>query len=266
MLRSFILETVAAPGTSAFTLLGGAFGRRAFNGTGAFASGSTVYYVADNNAGAWEEGWGVASTGSPNNTLTRNVLANSLGTTAKINFTGAVDVFCALPASRAILLNKDGVPIDGLGNRPVGRGALVKLTTNLSIANNTATAVTWSSAEYDDASLWSAGNPTRLTVPAGGWTRARLSANLGWQSSTSGRRVMEIRKNGASTAWGLPLVHVPVTSNARTNMNGTTAVSGVTVTAGDYFEVWVTQNSGVALNLQGGTGEVENWFSMELVA
>lgn len=262
MLRSFILETVAAPGTSDFTLLGGAFGRRAFNGTGAFASGSTVYYIADNNAGTWEEGWGVASVGTPNNALTRNVIANSLGTTAKINFTGAVDVFCAIPAARSVLLNTNGVPIDGSGGRPVGRGALVKLTSNQSVANNTTTVVTWSSAEYDDATLWAGGNPTRLTVPTG-WTRVRLTANIGWASSNAGRRILEVRKNGASQ-WGLPLVHGPVASNARTNQNGVSSV--VAVTAGDYFEVYVTQNSGGALNLQGGSGEVENWFAMELVS
>lgn len=263
MLRDFVFETVAAPGTADFTLLGPVTGRRAFNGTGAFASGAQAFYVADNNAGLWEAGYGLANVGTPNNTLTRAVVvANSLGTTAKVNFTGAVDVVCTLPAARTPILNADNVLVSGANGRIVGRGALVKLTASLSIANNTNTNVGWSAAEYDDASIWSAGSPTRLTVPTG-WTRVRLVANLGFALNATGRRKLEVRKNNTTTAWGMPLVHAAAV-NARSNLNG--ASPPVTVVAGDYFEVNVYQDSGAALVLQASGGETDNWFAMELIS
>ena len=39
------------------------------------------------------------------------VLNNSLGTTAKINFSGTLDVFCTMPASKSVYLDSTGTPV-----------------------------------------------------------------------------------------------------------------------------------------------------------
>ena len=57
------------------------------------------------------------------------------------------------------------------------RGALVKLTADEPIADSTDVAIPRDAAVYDTDAFWSAGNPTRLTVPAG-VAKVRLKGNI----------------------------------------------------------------------------------------
>ena len=47
------------------------------------------------------------------------------------------------------------------------RGAMVKVTADEPVADSTDVAIPWEAVLYDTDAFWSAGNPTRLTVPAG---------------------------------------------------------------------------------------------------
>ena len=47
------------------------------------------------------------------------------------------------------------------------RGALLRLTADKSIPSGTPTVIDWDSPVYDTSNFWSAGNPSRLTVPIG---------------------------------------------------------------------------------------------------
>jgi hypothetical protein len=105
MLRDFVRETANNPGSSAtINLIGPVTGRQSF--VSAFGSGATVYYTMEDGA-QWEVGAGTVTAGAPN-TLTRTtVLWNSVGTTARLNFSGLTRVFNQLPAERVVALMPD---------------------------------------------------------------------------------------------------------------------------------------------------------------
>ena len=106
MLRDMVHQTANNPGTSATCNLGSAVApSRTF--VASFGGGVDLYYVMRDSAG-FEVGFGTVTAGSPDVLNRTTVLSNSLGTTARINFTGAVDVYCALPASRAVIRDQNG--------------------------------------------------------------------------------------------------------------------------------------------------------------
>lgn len=96
MFAEFVRQSAVAPGSATtINLVAPTTGYRSF--ASAFP-GSMVcgYYIRDRATNQWERGTGVAAAGSPD-TLTRTtVLSNSLGTTARINFTGTVEVYSQL--------------------------------------------------------------------------------------------------------------------------------------------------------------------------
>lgn len=121
-----VKETCTSPGTGTVTLLGAATGYVSFSVIG---NGNTTFYcIADQAGSNWEVGIGTYTLSGT--TLSRDtVLANSAGTTAKINFsTGTQDVFVTSPAERYITGGGGGI------------GALVinsdVVTTNYTVATN----------------------------------------------------------------------------------------------------------------------------------
>lgn len=90
-----VLETANAPGTASTINLGGApSGWTGF--VAAFGTGKTVFYfITDGVQSEW--GTGTVTAGSLN-TLSRGVAGNSQGTAQRLNFTGAVQVYSAIPA------------------------------------------------------------------------------------------------------------------------------------------------------------------------
>jgi len=110
VLKDRVLESSTSTGTGSFTLTGAQTGYQSFSAIG---NGNTTYYTIQGKnpdgtlTSEWEVGIGTWSTG---NTLSRDtVLSNSLGTTAKIVFSaGAKDVFCDLPADKAIVQDATG--------------------------------------------------------------------------------------------------------------------------------------------------------------
>ena len=98
-----VQETTAVTGTGSATLLGAVTGFQAFSAVG---NGNSTYYTIV-GATEWEVGLGTYSTTGP--TLTRDtVYSNSLGTTAKVNFSaGTKNIFLTAPTA---LLSKLLVP------------------------------------------------------------------------------------------------------------------------------------------------------------
>jgi len=98
-----VQETTAVTGTGSATLLGAVTGFQAFSAVG---NGNSTYYTIVGPT-EWEVGLGTYSTTGP--TLTRDtVYSNSLGTTAKINFSaGTKNIFLTAPTA---LLSKLLVP------------------------------------------------------------------------------------------------------------------------------------------------------------
>lgn len=100
IIKDRVRETSTTVGTGTFTLAGAVAGFQSFAAIG--NSNTTFYTIVDANTGAWEVGIGTYT--SSGTTLSRDtVLANSLGTTAKIDFAaGTKDVFVTYPAGRAV--------------------------------------------------------------------------------------------------------------------------------------------------------------------
>jgi hypothetical protein len=135
------------------------------------------------------------------------------------------------------------------------RGALVKLTSDEPVADGTDVAIPWDDIVYDTDALWSAGNPTRLTVPAG-VTKVRLKGNIDWTFGGSGYRHVWVHKNG-TLFFG----------TAKESDEGDAGVQSigtgvVDVTPGDYFELITRQTSGATKNV---AADEFTWFAIEVV-
>ena len=137
------------------------------------------------------------------------------------------------------------------------RGALLRLTADKSIPSGTPTVINWDSPVYDTSNFWSAGNPSRLTVPIG-VSKVRLTTHISWQSNNNGERAVFICHNGYPLWFGGAAdTRAPLRTESVISIS--TAV--VEVAAGDYFGVRVVQSSGVALDvLRAGTS-----FSIEVI-
>jgi hypothetical protein len=122
--------------------------------------------------------------------------------------------------------------------------AAVSLTSNFNISNGADTVITWSSAEYDNNTMFSAGTPDRLTIKTAGIYV--VTATITWPSNSTGERISWIQKNGTTgTRWG--------------NRRGGAWSSGVTeysiaaqitCAVNDYIQIGNYQNSGGTLALQ----------------
>lgn len=141
-----------------------------------------------------------------------------------------------------------------------GKGAGVRKTAAQSIPSGTDTALTWATAYQDTSSVFSISSPTRLTVPAG-VTQIGIGAGVVWGASNgSGVRNLYIKKNGAlfygdPNQASFPGGH---TGSVPLNCSG----APLSVTAGDYFEVFAGQNSGAAVDIS--ASEV-TWFAMSIL-
>lgn len=125
----------------------------------------------------------------------------------------------------------------------------VQLQANRSVGNNTFAKESWSSGAVivDEASAWAAGNPTRLTTPAG-CTRAEIFAYGQWNSNSTGVRWINLYCNGTYIRQFL--------APASFESGRAVATLMVNLVAGDYFEIEYAQSSGGSLNLTGGAGNV----------
>lgn len=164
--------------------------------------------------------------------------------------------------------NGDLLRFDGALWRPAGagilqrvmlpfRGALLRRTANYTVSTTGAyVAIPWQSAVYDTDAFWSAGQPTRLTVPAG-VTKVRLSANIEWQTSPLSQLV-EIRKNGVSVVGGGSFIVRG--DGGYTNQMRNVASAVLPVVAGNWFDLAV---------YIGASGELRSlertWFAIEVV-
>lgn len=121
-----------------------------------------------------------------------------------------------------------------------------------SIPHNVATAVDLTGEDYDtDAYHDTVTNINRLTIPAGFASAVyAVTASIQVTANATGMRTLQIRKNGANLSRGAGSIK----QNAPAGGVALLAVSAdVTLVAGDYVDITVTQTSGAALDLVSAT-------------
>jgi hypothetical protein len=123
-------------------------------------------------------------------------------------------------------------------------GCRVTNTTNISIANNTDTALTFNTETYDTNAFHDTStNTSRLTIPAGKAGYYQINANILWAGNGTGIRDFNIYKNGVRANY-------LTMSGQATNSQGFAMSTILYGAVADYFEIYVFQNSGGALNIQ----------------
>lgn len=117
------------------------------------------------------------------------------------------------------------------------RGALVKRTADTTTINGNYSNVIWQAAEYDTDLFWSAGAPSRLTVPTGkGIKRVRLVAGIE-TSGITGNMLCRILKKGSSAFIGTINMGSALGTTGFNNTPFSAMTSVINVVDGDYFEV-----------------------------
>jgi hypothetical protein len=116
-------------------------------------------------------------------------------------------------------------------------------------------AIPWDAVVYDTDAFWSAGNPTRLTVPSG-VSKVRLKGNIDWTFGGSGHRHIWMHRSG-----GLFF------GTAKESDEGDAGVQSigcavVDVTPSDYFELVARQTSGAT---KSAAADELTWFAIEVV-
>jgi len=105
-----VKETSTTTGTGTLDLAGVVTGFVTFV-SGIGNSNTTYYAIHEQGTANFEIGIGTVTDATPDTLSRDTVLNNSLGTTAKINFSGTLDVFCTMPASKSVYLDSTGTPV-----------------------------------------------------------------------------------------------------------------------------------------------------------
>jgi len=109
VLNDRVKESSTTSGTGAIALAGVVQGYETFS-AGIGNDNETYYAIYEQGTSNWEVGRGTLDGTSAN--LTRTEVISSSNSDAAVNFTGGtLDVFCTLPASKAVYLDASGSPV-----------------------------------------------------------------------------------------------------------------------------------------------------------
>ena len=114
-----------------------------------------------------------------------------------------------------------------------------------SVATGDYYAVTWDTEAFDtDAFHDNSTNNSRVTIPSGKGGYYRFSGIMTFASNSTGSRLVRVHKNGSNIVWVGWLAGL-----AGGNETGVVFCHTLNATAGDYFELFVKQESGGSLNV-----------------
>jgi hypothetical protein len=115
VLNDRVKETSTTTGTGTLDLAGASVGFVTFV-AGIGNSNTTYYAINEQGTSNWEVGIGTVTDATPDTLARDTVLNNSSGNTSKINFSGTLDVFCTMPASKSVYLDSTGTPVGAASN------------------------------------------------------------------------------------------------------------------------------------------------------
>lgn len=176
------------------------------------------------------------------NTFVKSVMSNNgiaiAGTPGENTFFG-FDELNGAPIPQLV-----GVSGWTRGNKGFGRfgtySCRATRTSALSISDNTLTVVTLPTEAWDTHTMHSINVDTsRIVVPYTGLYR--VTASVTWASNSTNQRQANLLVNGASASAG--------EVKAASTISSATVTAELSLTANDYVELQVFQNSGGALNL-----------------
>lgn len=164
----------------------------------------------------------------------------------------------------------DGQYLRRSGNSIVGGNPLATVSVSVkasgmqSIATAINTAVQFDQEEWDTNNMHSnVSDNTRLYVPSGQGGLYLVQGQVAFDNNATGHRNAKIRVNGNSSTW---LGKTNETSVGSTDAQWLQVSKIYQLSAGDYVELVVYQNSGSSLNIgigvdEGGADET-SWFQM----
>jgi hypothetical protein len=121
-------------------------------------------------------------------------------------------------------------------------GCQVRRTTAQSIPNNTVTAISFDTEDFDSDTMHDpASNPTRLTCQTPG--RYLAVGSIPYDTGTTGNREARLAKNGSDISGGRALIAAP----GGAALLIVTPVIEVSLVAGDFLELRALQTNGGAL-------------------
>jgi len=113
VINNRVRELTSTTGTGAVTL-GGAVGGFQTFAAGIGNDNTTYYAISINTENEWEVGLGTLN--SDSSTLTRTEVLESSNSDSAVDFAaGSKEVFCTLPAEKAVYLDADGASVPALG-------------------------------------------------------------------------------------------------------------------------------------------------------
>jgi len=139
VINNRVRELTSTTGTGAVTL-GGAVGGFQTFAAGIGNSNTTYYAISINSENEWEVGLGTLNGDS--STLTRTTVLESSNSDSAVDFSaGSKEVFCTLPAEKAVYLDASDDPVGVTGTDITTEGVFFSNWTNVT-ANLTTTLTT----------------------------------------------------------------------------------------------------------------------------
>jgi hypothetical protein len=175
--------------------------------------------------------------------------------------TGSGTVSELAVGTNAQILTADSTTATGLkwataSSTPSFKGVYTYIAADLTLSNNTSTAVTYDTELFDTDGFHSTTtNRDRITIPAGLGGYYLVIYGAQWNGNTTGYRQTTILKNNTSNV----LIHDYPGFTTGNNYIGKSTI--VSLAAGDYINVSAYQNSGGSLALGGGA--VATFFSVQ---
>ena len=115
VINNRVRELTSTTGTGAVTL-GGAVGGFQTFAAGIGNDNTTYYTISINSENEWEVGRGTLN--SDSSTLTRTEVLESSNSDSAVDFSaGSKEVFCTLPAEKAVYLDASGASVPALGGQ-----------------------------------------------------------------------------------------------------------------------------------------------------